>query len=376
MLQRLLALLIKEFKQIFRDPRMKTTIFLAPVIELIIFGYAATTDVRNIPTAIFDLDNTPASRDVIRAFTYSKYFVPMYYIQTDEQQKDLIDKFLVNVVIRFNRGFAKDLSAGKTAQVQFIVDGTDSNTASVILGYAGRIIERYSKKFQEKHQEILLQTIGQLPQADLRSRAWFNPNLESRNYYIPGIVAMIATLTTLLLSAMAVVREKEIGTIEQLIVSPIRPAELIIGKLLPFGIIAIVEIVFIITVGVLWFKIPLEGSLLLLFLAATVYLLTSLGMGLFISTISSTQQEAMMSTFLFFFPAVLLSGFIFPIANMPRIVQYLTYFNPLRYFMAIVRGIFLKGSGIGILWPQILALFIMGVSILTISSLRFHKRLG
>ena len=376
MLQRLLAMLIKEFKQIFRDPRMKTVIFVAPLIEMIVFGYAATTDVRNIPTAIYDLDNTPASRDVIRAFTYSKYFVPEYYIQTDRQQRDLIDKSLVNVIIRFNRGFAKDLNGGKSAQVQFIVDGTDSNTASVILGYAGRIIERYSGKFQNERREVLLRTIGQLPQVDLRSRAWFNPNLESRNYYVPGIVAMIATLTTLLLSAMAIVREKEIGTIEQLIVSPLRPTELILGKLLPFGIIAIVEIVFIIAAGVLWFKIPLQGSLLLLFAAALIYLLTSLGVGLFISTISSTQQEAMMSTFLFFFPAVLLSGFIFPIANMPRIVQYLTYFNPLRYFMAIVRGIFLKASGIEILWPQMLALLIMGISILTISSLRFHKRLG
>ena len=199
MRQRLLAILVKEFKQIFRDPRMRTTVFIAPIIQIIVFGYAATTDVRNISTAIYDLDNTPESRDVIRAFTYSKYFVPMYYIQNESQQKDLIDKSLVNVVIRFNRGFAKDLNGGKSAQVQFVVDGTDSNTAAVILGYASRIIERYSKKFQNRNQEILLRTIGQLPQADLRSRAWFNPNLESKNFYIPGVVAMIVTLITLLL---------------------------------------------------------------------------------------------------------------------------------------------------------------------------------
>ena len=214
------------------------------------------------------------------------------------------------------------------------------------------------------------------PDIDLRTRSWFNENLESRNFYIPGVIVLIVTLITLLLTAMAVVREKEIGTIEQLIVSPLRPVELILGKLLPFAIIGLADAVLVTLVGVLWFHVPVRGSLLLLLACTILFLMTTLGIGLFISTLCNTQQEAMMSAFFFFFPALLLSGFIFPIYNMPTVIQYITFLNPLRYFLVIVRGIFLKGIGIEILWPQMLALLIMGIAVLTISSLRFRKRLG
>ncbi len=369
-------MLIKEFRQVFRDPRMKTTIFLAPLIEMFVFGYAATTDIRRIDTAIYDLDNTSQSRDIVRAFTWSTYFVPRYYIHEDDQQKWLIDNAKVSTVIRINRGFAKDFQAGRSAKVQLILDGTDSNTAGVILGYANSIIERYSQNLLQQRAAILLETPGLFPRADLRMRPWFNENLESRNYYIPGVIALIVTLTSLLLTSMAIVREKEIGTMEQLIVSPLRPFELILGKLTPFAVIALTEMVFVAMVGTLWFGVPIRGSILLLFGCTLIYLTTSLGTGLFISTLSSTQQEAMLSTFLFFFPAVLLSGFVFPIANMPQLVQYLTYIDPLRYYLVILRGIFLKGSGIAILWPQALALLIMGTCIFSVSSLRFRKRLG
>jgi ABC-2 type transport system permease protein len=223
---------------------------------------------------------------------------------------------------------------------------------------------------------VLLEKIGGVPSVDLRSRAWFNPNLVSRNFYLPGVIALIVSLMSLLLTSMAVVREKEIGTIEQLIVSPLTPTELILGKLTPFAIIAIIEVVFVTTIAVLWFKIPIHGSILLLIGSTLIYLLVSLGIGLLISTISSTQQEAMMSTFMFFLPANLLSGFIFPIRNMPTIIQYLTLFNPLRYYMVILRGIFLKGIGITILWPNMVILLAMGIAVLTISSLRFRKTLG
>ena len=376
MLERLLAMLMKEFIQVFRDPRMKTTIFLAPLIEMFIFGYAATTDIRRIDTAIYDLDNTAQSRDIVRAFTWSTYFVPKYYIHDDEQQKWLIDNAKVSTVIRINRGFAQDLQANRSAKIQLILDGTDSNTAGVILGYANSIIERYSQSLLQQRAAILLETPGLFPRVDLRMRPWFNENLESRNYYIPGVIALIVTLTSLLLTSMAIVREKEIGTMEQLIVSPLRPFELILGKLTPFAVIALTEMVFVAMVGTLWFGVPIRGSILLLFGCTLIYLTTSLGIGLFISTLSSTQQEAMLSTFLFFFPAVLLSGFVFPIPNMPQLVQHLTYINPLRYYLVILRGIFLKGSGVEILWPQMLALLIMGICIFTVSSLRFRKRLG
>ncbi len=376
MFERILSMLVKEFRQIIRDPRMKTTIFIAPLIQVLVFGYAATTDVNNIPTAVYDLDNTPQSREVIRNFLWSKYFTAKYYITNDQQQRELLDRSAVKVVLRFNKGFARDVAANRAAQLQFIVDGTDSRTAGVILSYANSIIERYSQKFLGEGKRILLKNIDVLPAADLQTRAWFNENLESRNFYIPGVIALIVTLMSLLLTAMAVVREKEIGTIEQLIVSPLRPFELIVGKLIPFGIIALIDVVLITAAGVLWFNIPIRGNLLLLFGSTVIYLLVSLGTGLFISTLSSTQQEAMMSTFLFYFPAVLLSGFIFPIANMPKVVQYVTYLNPLRYFIVILRGIFLKGVGFWILWPQMLALLMMGMTIVTVSSLKFRRMLG
>ncbi|MCX5705696.1 MAG: ABC transporter permease [Candidatus Omnitrophica bacterium] len=375
MFERIIAILIKEFKQIFRDPRMKTTIFLGPVIQLLIFGYAATTDITYIPTAIYDLDNTRESRDLTREFTYSKYFVVQNNITTDQEQRDLIDKAKVNVVLRFNRGFARDLNFGKGAIVQMIVDGSDSNTAGVILSYANTIIQRYSYKVLKNEAATYLKQ-AEFPSVDLRDRAWFNDNLVSRNYYLPGVIAMIVTIMTLLLSSMAIVREKEIGTMEQLIVSPIRPFELILGKLAPFAVIALVQVIMITTVGVLWFHVPIRGSLIFLFISTLIYLLTSLGFGLLISTVSATQQEAMMSVFLFYFPALLLSGFAYPIANMPEIIQYITVLNPLRYFLVILRGIFLKGAGIEILWPQLAALLVMGICVLTISSMRFQKRLG
>jgi ABC-2 type transport system permease protein len=355
---------------------MKVTIFVAPVIQVLIFGYAATTDVTNVPTAIYDLDNTPQSRELTRAFINSGYFEANYYIKNDLEQTSVIDSSKVKVVIRFNKGFAEDIIANRTANIQLVVDGTDSNTGAVILGYANSIISKYSSSLLVDKVEALFGGQMAAPGVELRSRAWFNENLKSRNFYIPGVISLIVTLMTLMLTSMAIVREKEIGTIEQLIVSPLRPVELIIGKLLPFAVIAIIDVAFITSIGVLWFGIPLRGSLLLLFGATLIYLVVSLSVGLFISTLSSTQQEAMLSTFLFFFPANLLSGFIFPIANMPKIVQIITYFNPLRYFITILRGLFLKGVGIEILWPQMLALLIMGAVLLTISSLRFHKTLG
>ena len=376
MFGRLFAVIKKEFRQTLRDPRMKMMILFTPFIQIIIFGYAATTDVNHIPCAIYDLDNSRQSRDLIRAFTSSKYFSVKRYIYSDDNMNELLDKSAVSTVIRINHGFARDVLGNKKPQIQLIVDGTDSNIAAVVLGYASGIVRAHSRELSSQQIDILLKRVGSLPSVDLRTRAWFNENLLSRNFYIPGVIALIVSLMSLMLTSMAIVREKEIGTIEQLIVSPLTSAELIIGKLIPYGAIAVLEAGFVTTVGVLWFNIPVSGSILLLLFSTLIYLLVTLGVGLLISTISATQQEALMSVFLFFFPANLLSGFIFPIKNMPVFIQYITYIDPLRYFMVILRGIFLKGVGLTILWPQLLALFIMGVIILTLSSLRFHKTLG
>jgi ABC-2 type transport system permease protein len=376
MFGRLKAIIKKEFRQTFRDPRMRMMIFVTPIFQVLIFGYAATTDVNHVPTAIYDLDNTRQSRDLIRAFTSSNYFTVKQFINDDRQLNELFDQSIVNTVIRINHGFAQDVLGNNRPQVQLIVDGTDSNISAVVLGYAASIIQKYSSDLSARQIDIVLRKVGPIPFVDLRTRAWFNPNLLSRNFYIPGVIALIVSLMSLMLTSMAIVREKEIGTIEQLVVSPLTSVELIIGKLIPFAAIAIFEAVFVTLVGVLWFKIPVHGNLLLLTISTLIYLLVSSGVGLLISTVSATQQQALMSVFLFFFPANLLSGFIFPIQNMPTLIQYITILNPLRYYIVILRGIFLKGIGLTILWPQILALLIMGIVILTISSLRFHKSLG
>ena len=384
MWERLKHMLIKEFIQIFRDPRMKAVIFGTPIIQLVVIGYAVTTDVTRVATAVADFDRTQETREIARRFQSSGYFQVVRWVEDSKVVRTLIDQGEVKVAIQFDPGFARDLARGSTAVIQVIVDGTDSNTASVVLDYANRIIAQVNRERLQPllaaravaRGEVAPITPGALPGVEPRSRAWFNPDLRSRNYYIPGVIAILIMLTLMMMTAMAIVREREIGTMEQLLVSPIRPAELILGKTLPFALIGFFDVVIITTVAVLWFSVPIQGSLMLLFGTTSLFLLPVLGIGLYISTISKTQQQALMSTFFFFQPAMLLSGFAFPIASMPEAIQYLTYLNPLRYFLVIIRGIFLKGNGADVLWPQMLALFVLGTGVLTASALRFQKRLG
>lgn len=376
MFDRVLAILKKEFLQVFRDPRMKTVIFISPLVQVLIFGYAATMDITNVPMAVYDLDNTKYTRALIHDFAYSKYFDIVRHARNEHEVNKLIDRSQVLTVLKFNAGFSRDLLGNRPAEAQLIVDGTDSNAASIILGYANTILMNYNYRVLEERARVYLDNKEDKAEVDLRDRRWFNENLESRNYYLPGVIVLIVTVMSLLLSAMAIVREKEIGTMEQLIVSPIRPIELIAGKIIPFGVIAIGQVTIITLIGVLWFGVPLRGSIPLLMLCTIIYLMTTLGVGLFISTICSTQQEAMMSVFLFTFPTTLLSGFSYPIANMPKIIQYVTYFNPLTYYMRIVRYIFLKGVGVGVLWFEMLALLVIGTTVITMSSLKFRKGLG
>jgi ABC-2 type transport system permease protein len=376
MFDRIKHMVKKEFIQVFRDPRMKGVIFLMPVIQVFVFGYAVTTDIRNAKTVAFDFDNSSMSREYIAKYVESSYFDIVAYAEEEDEVRRLIDRGEAKAAITIYSGFEDELAGGRTASVQFIVDGTDSNTAGILLDYSSRITRDFSR-------DILIDRVSRMSgrnfdpvRVEAETRAWFNENFESRNYYVPGVIAIIVMLITLMLTSMAIVREKEIGTMEQLTVTPMTSAEFIAGKTVPFALIGLVDVVAVTLVAVFWFRVPIRGNIALLFLATLFFLLTTLGIGLFISTVSDTQQQAMMSTFFFYFPAVLLSGFMFPIANMPLPIQWLTYLNPLRYFLVVIRGIFLKGVGISILWPQMLALAILGTIVFFLAIRRFEKNLS
>ncbi|OQA06394.1 MAG: Inner membrane transport permease YbhR [bacterium ADurb.Bin374] len=374
--ERIRRLVIKEFIQIFRDNRMKGVILVLPFIQLFVFSYAMATDVRHVPTAVCDRDGTLQSRELTARFFGSGVFADVGAPRTDSELREILDLGKALVVLRFEPGFGAGIAAGRTMPLQILADGTDSNTAGIALQYANRIIRAFN---DDLRRERLRRTAGTLPRAGdvaVESRSWYNPNREAVFYFVPGVVALIVSLVSLMLTGMAIVREKEIGTIEQIMVSPITPFEFIIGKTLPFALICIGEIVLVMSVAVFWFGIPVRGSIVLLFVAAGLYMLTTLGIGLLISTLCETQQQAMMSTFLFFTPAMLLSGFAFPIANMPDVIQALTLINPMRYFLVIIRSIFLKGTGIAVLWPQFTALALIGFTTFFLSSRRFRKTIS
>jgi len=377
---RIRQMIIKEFRQALRDPRMRIMIFLPPVGMLIIFGYAVNLDLDNIPAAIYDADNTSVSRDLASAFSSSGYFNFKYRVSDSRELADLIDRGKVKAALHFESGLAGRIKSGRTAAIQVIVSGTDSNTAATVQSYTVQIVQGYNQKLLKNRidlnpvmSQVLPSGVGGIIQP--RLRVWYNPNLASANFYVPGVIGMIIMIITLILTGMSVVREKEIGTMEQIMVTPLRPVEFILGKTVPFGLIGLIQVTLVTTVGVLWFKVPMRGSLLLLGVSLIIYLLSSLSLGLLISTISRTQQQALITTFFFVFPAILLSGFVFPIANMPWVIQLITYLNPLRYALVIIRGIFLKGVGLEVLWPQVGALLIVGLCLMTLAVTRVRKKL-
>jgi ABC-2 type transport system permease protein len=361
---RLRELIRKELHQMLRDPRSKRLIFVAPVIQLLLFGYAVNTDVRNARTIVMDHDRTSESRELLDAFVASGYFRIVRWAARPAEIVVALDRGEALVGLEVPRGFAADLASGRQARVQVLIDGTSANTANVAQGYASQIIHSFAAARQGS---------GPAGAIDFRARAWYNPNLESRVYNVPGVIATIVMLMGLLLTSLAVVREREIGTLEQLMVSPLSPIELILGKTLPVVLIAFIQLGMITTVALLWFDIPLRGSFLLLIVAALFYILSGLGLGLFISTVSSTQQEAFMTMFFFLMPAIILSGFMFPVENMPLVFQWVSALNPIRHFLVVVRGIFLKGAGFDVLWPQIATLAVMGATILSLAASRFRK---
>ena len=375
MWERIFTILRKEFRSVFRDPRMRMVIFGVPVLQTLIFGYAVTMDVRHVRLVVVDRDGTPDSRALVARFEGSEYFAIVARTNDENRARALIDGAEASAVLQINAGFAGDLRSGRTAPVQLVVDGSDSNTARMVLNYSTLIASAFNT---EVMLDLAWRKAGRPVSAgavDLRSRAWFNEDLESRNYFVPGVMALLVMLVRLMLSSMAIVREKEVGTIEQIMVTPIRPVEFILGKGAPFVAIGFADVVLVTLVGVFWFEIPIRGSFGLLLLGTALYLLSTLGTGLFISTVSETQQQAMMTTFFFFFPAMLFSGFIFPIANMPAVIQWLSLLDPLRYILVIIRGVFLKGVGLGVLWTQFAALLGLGLVVMTFAVKRFHKTL-
>ncbi|RMH12567.1 MAG: ABC transporter permease [Gemmatimonadetes bacterium] len=369
--ERVFGLVAKEFRQVFRDPRMARVVFVSPMIQLMIFGYAVTTDIRNTATFVVDLDGTQASRELVEQLTASGHFAVTARSSRPADLVRALDHGDAIVGVEIPRGFQRDLDAGRPTEVQLLFDGTNANTAAVAQGYAARIVQ----DFAGGHSAPGVVTAG-APPLELRTRAWYNPNLESRDYNVPGVVGALIMLVCLLLTSLAIVREREIGTLEQLRVSPLSAGELIAGKTLPFAIIGMFDLALVTTVAVAWFGIPLRGSLLLLAGASLLYVLSGLAMGLFVSTVSATQQEAFMTTFLIFMPALLLSGFMFPVSSMPEVFQTLTLLNPVRHYIEVVRAVFLKGAGVPTLWPQLLWLAGLGSVLLTAATLRFRRELA
>ncbi|HVP78132.1 MAG TPA: ABC transporter permease [Thermodesulfobacteriota bacterium] len=375
MFQKVRYIFLKELIQTLRDKRMRVILVIPPILQLIIFGYAANLDVKHIRTAIRDLDQSVESRDLIGRFGSSKYFDMIDFPKTPNEVRALVDQGEVAVAIEIPTDFSRNLKKGDTATVQIVVDGSDSNTALIALGYANQILSAFSTEILVKRLNRAGMVGFEQAGVALQHRIWFNSTFESRLFYVPGVIASIAFLIPIILTAQAIVRESEIGTLEQIMVTPIRPWELMIGKTLPFALMGVFDVIMIALIGVYWFEVPLRGNPLVLLLGAALFLMSSVAIGLFISTICSTQQQAQISTFFFGMPAFILSGFAFPIESMPEWIQYLTYVNPLRYFLVIIRGVFLKAIGLEILWPQMLALGILGTLMIFLSSLRFQKRL-
>jgi len=371
---RLWQMVRKEFRQMLRDPRSQRMLFVAPVVQLLLFGYAVNTDVRNAKTFVVDHDRSVESRQLVDALTASGYFRVAGHGERPAELIDALDHGSVLLGVEIPRGFAADIAAGRSASVQILVDGSTANTANVALGYATQIIARYGL---ERGAQVAAQAgppaAGPGAGVDFRARAWYNPNLASRVYNVPAVMGTIMMMMSLLLTSLAVVREREIGTLEQLMVSPLKPAELILAKTLPAVFVAFVDLVLITALALLWFDIPLRGSFLLLLAASLCYILSGLGIGLLISTVSNTQQESFMSLFFFLLPAIMLSGFMFPVENMPVALQYLTLLDPIRHYLVVVRGIFLRGAGWEVLRIQILTLLGMGVTVLWYATTRFQK---
>ncbi|MBK8982679.1 MAG: ABC transporter permease [Ignavibacteria bacterium] len=366
----------KEFRQFLRDPKMFVIVLIAPIIQLVFLGYAANRDLNYVNTAVYDMDKSGKSRELLRDMEGSGFFkFNDFTANYDDLEKALDDgRVLCGIVIPDD--FEKNIMNRRTADIQIIFDGSDGNKASIASGYILNILNNFSSEITAEIQERSGLKRSLAGMIIPETRVWYNPNLTTRNFMLPSIVGLILIIITINMTSLAIVKEREVGTLEQLIVTPIKPYQMIVGKLVPFTILGFVSIILVLSVMRFWFGIEVKGSLTFLFVCSFVFMLSTLGLGLFVSTISRTQQQAMItSAFLVIMPMIFLSGFAFPIDSMPEAIQYLTYLIPLKYFITIIRGIVLKGLGFSELWKDLLTLFLMGAAILTVSSLRFRKKL-
>ena len=370
----ILLLVQKELRQVFRDPSMLRIIFIMPVFQLFVLGYAITFDVKNIDTLVIDRDGTSASRGLIDRFTHNEHFVVKQTADPGSGIERYLRRGEAVLALVIPKHFGRDLESGKSTQVQILLDGQNSNTSGIALGYCNRILYRFVHDRIELGLARVPSIMRNIRLIEPETRIWYNPELKSVYFMIPAIVSILLTVITMLLTGLAIVKEREMGTLEQLLVTPLRPWQIIAGKTIPFAILGLAEMAAATTIGVLWFNVPVIGNIAVLALLALAFILTTLGLGVLISTLAGTQQQALFITWFFLQMFILLSGIFYPIENMPRAVQVITLINPVRYFVAIIRELFLKGGGLSVLWPEVRSLLIIGVCVFTFATLRFHKR--
>lgn len=367
MFQRILALIVKEFLALLRDPRSRAVTFVPPLIQLVVFGYAASYDLNRVPFALYDRDGGGAARELAADFSGSPSFELVRRVKHDAEVAPLIDNRDVVMVLQIEPRFQAKLLAGESAQVQILLDGRNSNTAQIAANYAGAIVADFNQRWMAQHGDA-----G--PPTYLVTRAWFNPNLESRWFFIPGVVGLLTLVVTMVVTALSVAREREHGTFDQLLVTPLRPWEILIGKAAPAFVIGVLEASVVIAVGRYWFDVPLIGALSTLYVGIVLFVLAAIGIGLMISSLAVTLQQAVLGAFIFLVPAIILSGFATPIANMPTVVQWLTYVDPLRYFLIVLRGVFLEGASLGVLTHQLWPMALIAVLTLSAAAALFRGR--
>lgn len=374
MLSRLKQLIIKEFIQVLRDKRTRFILVGPPIFQMLVFGYAATFEIQHVATVVVDLDQSQESRELVSRFTSNSSFDVEHQLDSSSQAREMIERGTTTIALQINAGFAQKLRKGESAPLQVIVDATNSNTALIASSYISQIALEFGDEYrQDRIGRIAPAILQMVPDVDLESRPWYNTELRSRWFFVPGVIGSLTLVLVITLTAFAVVREREIGTLEQIMVTPIRPVEFILGKTLPFFLVGIFDVTLVGLIGAIWFQVPFRGHVSVLAIGTVLFLLCMLGVGLLISTVSSTQQQAMVTAFFFIMPAVSFSGFGFPINTMPVWLQYVTYLNPLRYFLVILRGTYLKGVGMEILWPQMAAMAALGFALLGLAVLRFQK---
>ena len=375
MRNRLKQMLIKEFLQMLRDPRMRMLIFGMPVIQMVVMAFALTTDVTDIRTAVLDMDKTVASREFIDDLTGGGYFDIVRMAISENEIQGLLDRADVRTVIRIPAGFEQDIQSGRTARVQFLSDGSDSNSTAIAQGYMSGIVSAFSNRKMAQRLKQMGVPADPAP-VETVSRAWFNPNQESKYYFVPSLIAVMLFIFSLILTSIAIVKEKEIGTIEQIMVTPIRKLEFILGKTIPYVVTGYISMTIMLLVAYVVFGIRIHGSIVLLYVLSGVYLISNMGIALVVSASAETQQQAMLTSFLILMPCIMLSGFMFPIKNMPEAVQYATYLNPMRWYLDVLRGIVMKGSGIAIIWPAVGGQIVLAVSFISLAWAKFKKTIS